>query len=228
MNGLQKMTERILADARAEAEAILAEAERDCEEIRSAYAARAEAIRERLSLEAEAKGADMVAQARSGAAVQRRNLLLRQQSELLEATFSGAEDWILNLPAEKYADVVGGLLSAALCDWVDTEKKNLAVYGEEDEDAGLPFEVILNKKDRETCGEALLAVVRRKLKGRVPEEILADLCLSRGTRPIKGGAVLSRGALELNCSFEIVFAQLRRELESEVGRVLLEVRGSLI
>lgn len=230
MNGLKNMTDRILADAREEAEAILAAAEADCQAISETYAARADAIRERLSLEAEAKGADMVAQAKSRAAMQKRNLLLQQQSDLLDGVFDGAREWVLSRPVEQYADVLGGLLSAALFEWVETQSRNRSLYGEEDEDedADAPFEVILCKKDRDAVGDTVIAIARKKLAGKLPEADLKMLSLSKDTRPMDGGVILRKGALEMNCSFGTVFAQLRRELEGEVGRVLFEVRGSRI
>lgn len=229
MNGLKNMTDRILADAREEAEAILAAAEADCQAISEVYAARADAIRERLSLEAEAKGADMVAQAKSSATMQKRNLLLQQQSDLLDGVFAGAREWVLSRPAEQYADVLGGLLSAAMIEWVETQSRNRSLYGEEDEeDADAPFEVLFCKKDRDTVGNEVIAIARKKLMGKIPEAEIKLLSLSKDTCVMDGGVILRKGALEMNCSFGTVFAQLRRELEGEVSRVLFEVRGSRI
>lgn len=228
MNGLKHMTARILSDARDRADAILAEAEADCREIAARYSAEADTIRERLSLEAEAKGADMIARAKSAAAMEKRNLLLVQQGEMIDGVFTDAENWVLALPTDQYTNVLGGLLAAALYELFETQAENQALYGEEDEDADAPCEVLMNKKDREAVGAEVLAVAKRKLTGKVPEEQLSKLVLSKDTVRIRGGVVLRRGNVELNNSFEAVFSQLRRELEGEVAQVLFEVRGSLI
>ena len=228
MNGLKHMTARILSDARDRADAILAEAEADCREIAARYSAEADTIRERLSLEAEAKGADMIARAKSAAAMEKRNLLLVQQGEMIDGVFTDAENWVLALPTDQYTNVLGGLLAAALYELFETQAENQALYGEEDEDADAPCEVLMNKKDREAVGAEVLAVAKRKLTGKVPEEQLSKLALSKDTVRIRGGVVLRRGNVELNNSFEAVFSQLRRELEGEVAQVLFEVRGSLI
>lgn len=228
MNGLKNMTDRILSDAREEAAAILKRAQDECGEIAARYEAQADEIRERLSLEAEAKGADMIARAKSSAAMQKRNLLLRQQGDLIDGVFTDAEAWVLSLTSDKYADVLGGLLASALHELYTTQAQNQALYGEEEEDSEAPCEVLLNKKDRDSIGDAVIATARKKLIGKLPESQLEKLILSKDTVRIKGGVILRRGDVELNSSFETVFAQLRRELEGEIAQVLFEVRGSRI
>ena len=42
----------------------------------------------------------------------------------------------------------------------------------------------------------------------------------------KGGAVVCYGPVECNCSLEMIFAQLRRELEGEVCEALFDFRGN--
>ena len=55
MMGLNKITDRILADAQAEADRILAEAEADCSRRRAEYEAEAERIRDVLTATEEWK-----------------------------------------------------------------------------------------------------------------------------------------------------------------------------
>ena len=86
--------------------------------------------------------------------------------------------------------------------------------------------MILNKKDRDTVGDDVLNSARRRLSGKVPEEALKTMALSRRVAPMQGGVVLCRGPVEYNCSFEILFAELRRDLEHEVSEALLAFRGN--
>ncbi len=225
VNGLQKMTDRILADAQAEAERLLAEAEAEAAAISEDYARRADEIRERLSVAAEEKGAEMISRARSTAAMQKRDLLLRQRSELLESVFVGAREWVLSLDGEKYTDILAGLLASMLYETVETADRNRTMYGEEDEDAEAELEVLLNKRDRAAYGEAVLEAARKKLSGKVSPELLGRVKLASELREMDGGVVLRRGDVELNCSFEQVFGQLRRELEAEVSQTLFAPRG---
>ena len=225
VNGLDKITERILGDAQAEADRILSQAQEDCARISADYAAQADGIREKLSLQAEQKGLDLVARAKSASAMQKRNLLLQQQSDLIESVFTGAREWILALDREKYTELLTGLLASALFDLVDTEAKNRAVYGDEEETPAADYEVLFSKKDRESCGKAVLEGVRKKLSGKLPQEALERLVLSNAAAQVDGGVILRWGDVECNCSFELLFAQLRRELEADVSRALFEVRG---
>ena len=225
VNGLEKITERILTEAQAEADRILSEAEAECETIRADYAARADEIRERLSLAAEQKGADMISRAKSAAAMEKRNILLQQRSDLIEGVFKGAKDWVLGLSQEKYAELLAGLAAAALYELVSTELENLALYGDEEEPLPAESELIFNKKDRETCGDAVLLNVRKKLAGKIPQERIDGLTLSSKILPIEGGVILRCAEMELNCSFELLFAQLQRDLEAEVNTALFEARG---
>lgn len=225
VNGLDKITERILGDAQAEADRILAQAQADCKRISAHYAAQADEIREKLSRQAEQKGLDLVARAKSASAMQKRNLLLQQQSDLIDGVFSGAREWVLALDCDRYTELLAGLLASALFDLADTELKNRALYGDSEEESDAAYEVLLNKKDRERCGTAVLEGARKKLAGKLPQEALDRLVLSSAAAPVDGGVILRWGDVECNCSFGLLFAQLRRELETEVSRVLFESKG---
>ena len=77
MNGLDRITDKILAEAQERADRILADAQAESEKITADYAARAEQIRSTLSEEAEREGMDRVTRAKSAAATGKRNLLLQ-------------------------------------------------------------------------------------------------------------------------------------------------------
>ena len=225
VNGLNKITDKILEDARAEAARILAEAEAECCEIKAKYEAEADAIRERLSVAAEQKGADMIARARSSAAMEKRNILLQQRSDLIEGVFKGAEEWVLSLPQDKYSELLAGLAASALLELSGTEAENREMYGDEEESLPVECQLLFNKKDKETCAEQVLALLKKKVKGKIPDERVEALTVSHNSLPISGGVVLRCGDVEFNCSFELVFAGLQRELEADVNRALFEARG---
>lgn len=226
-NGIERITNKILADAQERADKILADARAECKEIQAATEARAQDIRDRLSDEAQHKGADLIAHARSAAAMKKRNALQAQESQLIDGVFDGAKEWVLALPKEKYTELLIGLLSAALLEQAETEARDLALYGEESEAIG-QFEILLNKKDRETCGRDVLEGLKKRYANstRLPQGHTDKLVLSKNTCNIEGGAVLRYGDVESNCSFEMLFGELHRELETDVARALFDVRGS--
>ena len=62
---------------------------------------------------------------------------------------------------------------------------------------------------------------------RLPAGWIERLVLSKNTLNMDGGAVLRYGDVESNCSFEMLFGQLHRELETEVAGALFDVRGGV-
>ena len=219
-NGLNKITDKILSAARESAEKILAEAQEECDRIAAEYDARAEEIRKANERDAGQKAADTVARAKSSAAMQGRNLIGEKKSELIESVFKNAFDQIGKRSEKEYTELVVGLLAAALSELAQTEEKNLALYGEEDESAAEIYEVVLNAKDRNAIGTAVVNGARKKLKGELSEDRLKKIRLADATANIAGGVILRYGDVESNCSLEMLFAQLRRELETDVSRAL--------
>ena len=108
MNGLDKITDRILSAAKEEADGILAAAQAECNRISSGYATRAAQIKSELSDKAEREGTDIVARARSAAANQKRNLLLQTKSELVDDAFDTTLESILAMNDEKYTTLLVG------------------------------------------------------------------------------------------------------------------------
>lgn len=225
VNGLQRITDRILGDARARADEILDQARQESERIASQSQAAADALRRKLSLQAEDEAKTFIEKTKATAAAQKSELLLTQKGRLVDEAFKGAFEETLALATPKYAELVGGLAASAIYDFCRSEAENRALYGEE-EDERYAFEIILNKKDRDTCGEAILASVRRKLGGKVSADVLDGMTVSRQVKKIKGGAVVCYGPVECNCSLEMIFSQLRRELEGEVCEALFDFRGN--
>ena len=222
MNGLERITEKILAEANAEAEKLLSAAEEECARIRAEYEKKAADIRERLTDEAEREGTDMIARAKATAANSKRSLLLATRSKLIDEVFEGSRDWIRNLSPEKYTDVLVGLLCAALIEQADAEQTSRTLYGEEDAMAPDTYEVVLNQRDRDAYGMNVINGARKKLTGKLSSEALSRVRLSQKAVPIDGGLILCCGNIESNCSLELLFTQLRGELEAEVSHALFD------
>ena len=225
INGLNKITGKILSEAQAKADKILAEAQAECDRINAEYAERAEKIRSEISSEAEKGGMEYVARIRSTAATNKRNLLLQTKSDLIDGVFAGVLEQTRNLELQKYNEILIGLLSAALLEQIDSEETSRNLYGEEDALAPEVYEVVFNQRDRDRSGKAVIEGVQKHLTGKVSAEKLARLSLATQTANIDGGLVLRCGNVESNCSLAILFAQLREGLESEVARTLFDARA---
>ena len=222
MTGLDKITGKILAEAEKEAGKILDEARDSARTIESEYREKADAIRKDAAQETERKIAEMDLRTSASVETKRRNLFLETEGKLVDDVFAAAEATIRAYSEEKMLDFLIGLLAYAMIEQASAESDSVTLYGEEG--ALLPdtYELILNAKDRTRYGQAMIAGVGNKLIGKVPSEKLAKLRLSDKTVGISGGFILRYGDIESNCSFDLLFAELRQKLEIEVSHALFD------
>ena len=193
MNGIEKLTQQIAADAQVEIDAILAEAQEKADAITADYAQRAEkAAAERLT-----KGTEAAAQREerliSMADMERRKDLLAAKQDMVGKAFDKALEQLCNLPDEECVAILTKLAVAA------------SASGKE--------QLIFSQKDRERVGKAVVLAANEALKD-------GNLTLSEQTRPMAGGFILSDGAIEVNCTFETLVRLQRGEMAGEVANVL--------
>lgn len=225
MNGLEKITGKILSEAQTRADGILAEARSECAEIEARYAERAQKIRESLSDEATKRGMERVSRAKAEAETYQRNLLLRTKSDLIDGVFDRALDWVRHLEADQSVELLAGLLCAAVLEQAEAERVASTLYHEEEEPLPTAYEVLMNQRDRERYGKTVLEAAKKKLNGRIAEDRLAKLRLADRPVSVDGGLILRAGDVEINCTFPLLFAQLRAESEAEVAHALFDVKG---
>ena len=203
----------------------MADAQAECDRINAEYAERAEKIRTEISSEAEKGGMEYVARIRSTAATSKRNLLLQTKSDLIDGVFASVLEQTRTLELDKYNEILVGLLSAAFLEQIESEEVSRTLYGEEEALAPECYEVLFNQRDRDRCGKLVIEGVKKHLADKADANKLAKLALSQQTANIDGGLILRCGNVESNCSFSILFAQLRESLESEVAHALFDPRA---
>lgn len=196
MQGIENITGRIQADAQAEIDRIQADARREAERIRAGYAARADReaadILSRGERSARERGSRLV----SAAQMEARKMTLAAKQEMLDRAFDLALEQLLGLEQPEYIQLLAGLAASA---------------GEGTET------IILNAADRERCGAQVVAQANLAMtKAGKP----GQFTLSDQTRPIRGGLLLSDGAVEVNCALETLVRLQRGELTGEVSRLL--------
>lgn len=227
MNGLEKITEKILAEAGAEAARILAEAEAESRARLASYEARAKALREAAEAEADRECRELISRAKNAATVERRNALLRVRGELVDEAFETTLTQIRGQSGEARVALLTGLLCAAMQEQAEAEGLSRSLYGEEDAMAPDVYEVLFCAADRERYAEAVLEAARARLLGKIDPEKLSRMKISDKTADMEGGLILKCGDVESNCSFELLFLQLRRELEGEVSHALFDAKERL-
>lgn len=218
MTGLEKITERILTDAKERARGILEDAQEECRKMADNYAERAERIREEIAERAIREGEDLVARARSAAAMTRRDILQAAKSRMLDEAFEAAKAQICATDYGKYRELLVALLSCALIEQAKNERESLEM-GDEIAEFDT-FEVLMNEDDRARFGSYVLDGARRTTERRIGSERTAKLRLSDTAVDIDGGLILRYGNTELNCSISALLSEMRRELESRIASVL--------
>ena len=194
MNGIEKVAERIRADAQEEANAVKLRASETAAALRKEAEQDARAKKEQLIREADAEAEALYARLVAASDTEAKKSALAVKQELLSEAFSKAVEKLRSLPDAEYV----ALLTA------------LAVKASETGSE----QIILNPADRAKFGEAVAAEANR-ISGKA-------LTLSEETRPIVGGLILSQGRIELSCTLDTLAAQSRSALSIEAAKLLFD------
>ncbi len=188
----EQVINKILTEARQQAEAIVQEATEKRDEKMRQLEDELSAYREetdRLAAEAaEDRRSRMLAAAR----MENARALLKAKTELLDEVFARAEDRIAKMPDESYKALITKLMSQA----VET--------GDE--------EVIVGKDEKRITGDFIKQVNRQLGTG-----FKGNLRLSDRRAEIKGGFILKRGRVQVNAAVEVLVERLREAMEMELA-----------
>ena len=223
MTGLEKIIERIQADAREHASQTLQNAEQEATALAKEYATRSEQLRARIEQEGLEAAQAMLNAARAETEKTHTEILQATRTALIDEAFDRAQKEICDTDYGKYRELLGALLTSALLEQHRTEQQSIA-FGDEVEPFE-SFEVLLNAADRERFGAQIVADVRRTVERRIGAEKAKKILLSESTADISGGLILRFGDVELNCTLDVLMADIRRELTPRVTRILFGDRA---
>ncbi|MHC4644835.1 MAG: V-type ATP synthase subunit E [Planctomycetota bacterium] len=191
----EQVTEKILADANAEAEKINKEAEEretaeqaGFDEQLSDHKRQTEALAQKAAGD---KKLHVLASARMAIAKEH----LAEKRKILDEVFEQARRQLQELPDDDYRSLFGKLLQ----DSVET--------GDE--------EVIIDRKEKRINADFVKEVNRKLGPG-----FKGNLRLAPDKQDLGGGFILKRGKIKNNVSLEVVLAQARKELEMELAKDL--------
>ena len=192
MNGIEKITQRIEADAQAEIDRILSAAREEADQITGRYKAQAEAEAASLAARNEKSAVEREERLVSVAQMEARKVQLAAKQEMVEKAYDLALEKLCAMPDARYTEVLAGLLVQA------------SSNGRE--------EAIFSPEDRERVGKAAVdkanAASGKQLK------------LSKETRPLKGGFVLRDENIEVNCTFDTLVRLEKAETTGAVVKKL--------
>lgn len=197
MTGLEKITDRILAEARAQADEIRGQAEEEA----GAVLREAEESLLRLREEAKEREAlvkkELEARARSSASLKKRQLILAAKQDMIREQLEKAHQSLLEMGAEEYFSFIEQMVRQSAL-----PKEGEIRFSERDLKR-LPdgFDKCLNQAAAERGGS-----------------------LKIGSEPahVDGGFLLDYGGIEENCSFQALLTARRDECSDQIQKLLFE------
>lgn len=199
MNGIDRITDRIEADAREQAKAIIAEAEAKCAEIRKENEKKAQERYLELIRNGTKDCESGLERRKSAAEMDAKKSVLALKQDCVAEAFDMAKRRLADMPEDSYVGFLASLAASAAADGSG--------------------EIVLSARDRERCGKAVLERANKALaaKGLTPA-----LTLAADSREISGGLILRQGGVEVNCSIEALVEALKGPMTADVARTLFE------
>ncbi len=194
MEGMERIRESILAEAKAQTESIIKEAEEKAKEMEKNAVKKAEEDTKNRLVRAEEEAKEAQRRMLSMAELDLKKQSLGVKQSLLDRAFDGALDRLKDLPEEKYIEMMVSVL------------KNAGLKGGE--------ELIVPPEDRERFRKGLL----EKLNGKLGFE----LKLSEEVRSMQGGFIVKVNGVEINNSFETLLRMEREKIETEIAEILFQ------
>ena len=199
MNGIERITARLMEDARAEIDALNAETEAQCAAIMAEAEVRANEAYDKHMAEGKAELSRRSERSAAAADMEARKSTLAFKQEMVSEAFAQAIEAVVNLPKSEYIAFLAAMAAEA------------AVKGDE--------EIVLNARDKAEVGEALIKEANALLKSRGRTDALR---LAVDTAEIAGGFVLRGGNIEVNCAVETLVQLHRAALSSQVAEILFK------
>lgn len=199
MNGIEAILTQIREDAERQAADLTADAKRQAAELLAEGERQAQAEADAVAAAGTARAAAMLEKARQDAAIESRKHIAAERQKLMDSAFDRALDALLTMPEADYAALLANLCVSACAD-------------------GQGGELLLSAKDRVRVGAAVLERAQKHMPG-------VSLTLSQDTVPIRGGVVVRRGQVELNCALEILVRMQAEQCSGEVARTLFPERA---
>ena len=197
MKGVEKITERILAEANEAANAAKSEAEAKAKEILEEFEGKARQTYEQMVATGRTEAAAAAERKVRTAKLQAKKDILGTKQEFINKAYTIAQESILAMPEDEYVD----LLARKACE--------ASISGEE--------AVILNEDDKSVLGQKVVDAANALLASAGKK---ASLTLSDETAKMIGGLFLKQNDVSVNCSIDSIIGTFREDLDVKVAKVL--------
>jgi V/A-type H+-transporting ATPase subunit E len=198
----EKLRQKILSDAEAEARKIIEEGETEARRIKEETGERTRKVAADFAEKARAQAEEYIRRQISLRELEARKAVLAEKGAVIDEVFKRAlEELRKRDRKEGYA-----ITRKLLLDAVDV--------GDE--------EIMLSPEDRKAIGASFVDALNGDLRKAGKR---GEVKISESTADIAGGFILKRGRAETNASFDTLLAMLRDDMETEVANILLDNQG---
>lgn len=191
MNGLERITSRIEAEAQSEIDGILDAGKAETRRIVDSWRERIEAETLALAEQNEKAAAEREERLKSAAEMDARKTILQAKQEMVDEAYALALDKLCKLPEDEKAALLADLLVRASSTGAEE-----ALFSEADRAVGMRAV----EKANAASGK--------------------HITLSRETAPIRGGFILRDKNVEVNCAFETLVRLQKAETAGAVAKIL--------
>ena len=194
---IKDINEKIISDAKIQADKIIAQAEDKANNIIKKGKKEAENIKNiilhRSKQEASLKKSKILTEAN----LEAKKIILSEKQKIIEDVFNKASESILKLEDKDYLNIIKKMI----LDNIET--------GDET--------IFIDHSDRDKISESFVEDINRELKSKGKK---GKLKLSTSYLPIKGGVVIGFGKIRKNISLEFLLKKIREELEIQISKDL--------
>ena len=195
MSGIDKITEKILDQARLQAENRIIYAKETSEKAEESLKKRFDRTLEYERKKAVDEGEEAAKRVIANVKLEGRKKKLSVRQDAVNSVFNKAVEKIASMPEKEYVSFMAGLALSVLTDGSN--------------------ELILNKRDRETVSDKILKAVVEKSPG-------FSVIVSEDTISCAGGLVVRNGFIQTNLTLESIFRLEREKLEADVVELIFE------
>lgn len=201
MNGIDRISERILEDARAEATRIIEEAQERARSLKDKKVEQTEKNNEKLYKESMDKAQERKRRMLAVAELEMRKEILSVKQQMIDEAMEKVKHAIMVIPRDEYRKIISNMLLES-------------AQGNE--------EVFFSVADEGRLDQSLIDEVNGILLGQGKK---GELKLSPERGAFDGGFILKSGGMEINNTFGAIIRMSRDHVESELAEILFGEEG---
>lgn len=190
--GIDNITSKIICEAGQKADDILTNARAAGDAIIAEAENKADRMLETAEKNGRIEKEKLIVRKKSVAYIDGRKMLLEKKQEIIKSCFDRAVDKIVSMEKEDYVSFIAGLVEQT----GETEGS-----------------LILNDADREKIGRDLIRHLNEYIDG-------GNFVMHDKTKSIRGGFILVKGPVSINCTIENLVDEAREELTGKAAEQL--------